>query len=276
MSGTNNLVVVSDLHCGCRLGLCPPKPVALDDGGQYTQSKYQAVTWAWWEKKFWGEFVPQATNNEPYDVLFNGDVVDGVHHNSTTQISQNLEDQAEIFFACLAPVKRAKLRRIFMVRGTEAHVGKSGVDEERIAKRLGTPVNESGQHAWYDAWIRVGGNLVHALHHIGTTGSTARETSAVNAELVAEFTEALQWGDEPPQAIVRSHRHRYSEVRLPTKRGFAIAVVTPGWQLKTPFSWKIAGARLSPPQFGGLVFRQGKKHFGCTPLVIHLERSNVA
>ena len=35
-------------------------------------------------------------NNEPYAVLINGDSLDGVHHNSTTQISHNLGDQAFI------------------------------------------------------------------------------------------------------------------------------------------------------------------------------------
>ena len=29
----NNLVVVSDLHCGCRLGLCPEGGAQLDEGG---------------------------------------------------------------------------------------------------------------------------------------------------------------------------------------------------------------------------------------------------
>lgn len=37
--------------------------------------------------------------------------------------------------------------------------------------------------------------------------------------------------------------------------GFAKAVTTPAWQGKTPFVWKIAGGRLTTPQFGGLVIR---------------------
>ena len=37
----NNLIVISDLHCGCRLGLCPPK-VSLDDGAIYQHTPIQA------------------------------------------------------------------------------------------------------------------------------------------------------------------------------------------------------------------------------------------
>ena len=64
--------------------------------------------------------------------------------------------------------------------------------------------------------------------------------------------------------IVRSHRHRYIKVEIPTglskgaERGreptpIAACVVTPGWQGKTPYAWKVAGARLQTPQFGGVV-----------------------
>ena len=88
-----------------------------------------------------------------------------------------------------------------------------------------------------------GGRLVHFLHHIGTTSSTAHEASAVNGELSAMYVEAGRFGDEPPAIIVRSHRHRYIKVQLAAEGGEASAVVTPGWQLKTPFAWKIAGAR---------------------------------
>ncbi len=35
--------------------------------------------------------------------------------------------------------------------------------------------------------------------------------------------------------------------------------MTPGWQGKTPFAWKIPGARLATPQFGGIVIKEDKK-----------------
>ena len=257
----NNIVVVSDTHCGCRLGLCPPDGVNLDDGGTYMPSRFQRKTWEMWEE-FWGEFVPEATRGEPFGVVFNGDAIDGVHHNSTTQISHNLEDQSEIAYSILKPVVEACEGRYWHIRGTEAHVGKSAVEEERLARKLGAIRNDENQAARYELWKVMGNkNLVHFLHHVGTTSSQAYEATAVHKEMVESFIEAARWGRKPPDVIVRSHRHRHLETVMATQprdgkeTGRAWAVVTPAWQGKTPFVWKIAGARLTTPQFGGIVLR---------------------
>jgi hypothetical protein len=59
-------------------------------------------------------------------------------------------------------------------------------------------------------------------------------------------------------AIVgNSHRHRNAEVRIQTYKGFATVCTTAAWQLKTPFAYRIAGARQSLPQIGGTLVRAG-------------------
>lgn len=266
-----NLVVVSDTHCGCRLGLCGPDGINLDMGGTYKPSQFQKKMWGLW-REFWDEWIPEATQGEPYDLVHNGDAIDGVHHGSTTQVSHNIQDQLSIAFEVMAPVvERVKeLGGIYYhIRGTEAHVGQSGVYEEQLAQRLGAKPNSLGQFARFDLWKRVGKDsrrvhapLVHLLHHIGTTSSAAHEASAVNAELTASYVEAARWGRQPPDYVVRSHRHRSIAVDLNSSRGDAAGIVTPAWQGKTPFAWKIPGARISEPQIGGIVIRQGdEKHY---------------
>lgn len=273
---TRNLIVVSDTHCGCRLGLCPPTPVLLDGGGSYLASEFQKKMWALW-LEFWLEWVPEVTRGEPYDVVHNGDAVDGSHHNSTTQISHNLEDQARIAEAVLQPIVQRCLASggvYYHIRGTEAHVGQSGENEERLARALGAKPNADGQHARFDLWKRVGEKcLVHLLHHIGTTGSAAHEASAVNAEMTAEYVEAARWHREPPDFVVRSHRHRSIAVDLNSAKGYAAAIVTPAWQGKTPYVWKIPGARISEPQFGGIVIREGDEEHYYRRKVWSLDRS---
>ena len=270
-----NLVVFSDTHCGCRLGLCPPGGVKLDDGGTYHTSPFQNEMWSLW-RSFWDEWVPQATRGEPYDIVHNGDVIDGVHHNSTTQVSHNIEDQLRIAQALMEPVVdacKATGGTYYHIRGTGAHVGQSSVYEEMLAQRLGAKPNDAGQHARYDLWKRVGGALVHLMHHIGTTSSAAHEASAVNAEMTAEYVEAARWNREPPDFIVRSHRHRSIAVDLNSAKGYAAAIVTPAWQGKTPFVWKIPGARLSEPQFGGIIIRHGDEEFYYRRKVWSVDRS---
>ena len=257
-----NIVVVSDLHSGCKLGLCPPGELRLDDGGFYRQSEFQKQVWKHWQY-FWEQWVPDVVQGDPYAVIVNGDALDGVHHNSTTQISHNLLDQRRIAKKILTPVVDKCEGRFYMIRGTEAHVGRSATDEEELAEDLGAIPNKVGQYSRYDLWKYVGPKVVHALHHVGTTGSAAYEATAVHKELTESFVEAGRWNRRPPDVIVRSHRHRHIEIRIAVggkgnETSSAIAVVTPAWQGKTPFAWKVPGARLSQPQFGGIVIRYYK------------------
>lgn len=260
-TGIPNLIVVSDTHAGCRLALIKG-PIPLDDGGTYHPSAFQKKLYAMW-REFWDEWVPEVTRGEPFDLVHNGDALEGVHHRSTTQISHNFQDQIRIAEDVLSePVKRCKASggTYYHIRGTEAHVGSSGVYEEMLAQRLGAKPNDEGQYARYELWKRVGGEkgpLVHLLHHVGTTGSAAHEASAVNAELTASFVEAARWRLEPPDYVVRSHRHRSIAVEIDGGNGYAAAIVTPAWQGRTPFAYKIPGARLAQPQFGGIVIRHG-------------------
>lgn len=272
---SRNIVVVSDLHVGCKLALCHPDGATLDDGGVYKPSPIQRKVWDLWQE-FWNEWVPAATHGEPYVVVMNGDGIDGVHHNSTTQWSHNLEDQNAHCVKIFKPVRDLCEGRLYWIRGTEAHVGKSGVEEERVAKTLGAIPNKEGQHARYELWKSVGdGGMVHFNHHIGTTSSSAHETSALNAELAALFVESGRWGHPPPEVVVRSHRHRCAEVRLPAKWGYATCVVTPAWQLKTPFAFKVAGARVTTPQIGGILIRQGDEELHTRLKVWDVGRSAV-
>jgi hypothetical protein len=276
--GNRNLVVVSDLHAGCRVGLHPPEPSRLDGGGQYLPSEFQRKMWAWWDE-FWNDWVPTVTRREPYDIVVNGDAIDGAHHRSTTQISQNIEDQQRIAEACLRRVVERCQKKggtYYHIRGTEAHVGQSGEFEERLARNLGAKPNKEKDYARFDLWKRVGSKcLVHCLHHIGTTASAAHESSAVNAELTASYVEAARWGREPPDFIVRSHRHRSIAVDLNSAKGYAAAIVTPAWQGKTPFVWKVPGARISEPQVGGIVIREGDEEFYYRRWVKSFDRSAV-
>lgn len=247
-------VVVSDLHVGCQMGLAPDI-CRMDGGGTYRPNRIQQAIRSYWQE-FWSVWVPRFTDGLPYGVVVNGDTVDGKHHNSTHQWSQNIHDQAQAAYEVLAPI-REKAEKFVMLRGTEAHDGESGQAVEGLASSLNALPDDAGNFARYDIWLRVGSGLAHFLHHIGTTGSSAYESTAVHKELTESFQESGRWGERPPNMIVRSHRHRYIKTEIASDAGSATAVVTPGWQAKTPFAFRIPGARQSPPQFGGLVIREG-------------------
>lgn len=251
-----NIVVVSDTHIGCGLGLMDPDGAILDTGGPKMPSSLQLKLWEIW-REFWDQWVPRATHHEPFVVVHNGDAIDGSHHQSTTQWSQNLGDQKLHAEKILKPIVDLCGGRYYHIRGTEAHVGKSATEEEQLARSLGAVPSDQGHYARWELLKSIGEYRVHFSHHIGTTSSAAHETSAVNAELSSMFNESGRWGHHPPQVVVRSHRHRCCEIRLPAAWGYATALVTPAWQLKTPFAYRIPGGRTSTPQIGGCLIRLG-------------------
>ena len=269
----DNIIVISDTHIGCQFGLCPDEGLPLDNGGYYMPSKNQKIVWSYW-RYFWDKWVPEVTKGEPYIVVHNGDAIDGVHHRSVTQITQNLEMQSEFAEYILKPVVKSSAG-YYHIRGTEAHVGKSAQEEERLARRLEAIPDENGNHARWRMWMRFGDSLINFTHHIGTTSSAAYESTQVWKELAEAYNEAGRWGDEPPDMVVRSHRHRHFEIKVASEKGRAYSLVTPGWQLLTPFTFRLQSGRSGTPQFGGVLIRKGEKHKLYTDEIIwKLKREN--
>lgn len=258
IGGVRHIVVVSDLHIGCQLGLCPKDGGRQAEGGVYTPSAFQQQLYSMWDA-FWNDEIPRITEGEPYDIVINGDILDGSHHQSVSQWTHNITDQAAAALEILQPIRDACRGQFYVIRGTEVHVGKSGQDEEWLARELKAVPTKTKQFSRYELWKKLGGGLIHFTHHIGTTSSSAYESTAVYRELVESFVEAARWKERPPDVIVRSHRHRHFVVEVATGNGKATSVVTPAWQGKTPFAHRIAGARQSQPQFGGIILTWSRK-----------------
>jgi len=273
MKPIQNIIVISDTHLGCQLAVCVPR-LKLDGAGYYQASRLQKKLYKWWQI-FWEEWVPNATREEDFILVHNGDIIDGVHHGAVTQISHNIEDQRKLAIEMLEPiVKMPKCKGYYQIRGTEVHVGKSGQDEEGIARELGSIKDEDGLYSRYDLWLKFGKNklLTHFSHHIGVTNSAAYESTAVHKELIESYAEAGRWKLESPDCVVRSHRHRFYKVELPAENTNAISVVTPSWQLKTPFVWRMGMGRSSTPQIGGIIIREGNE----VPIYVRHKIWNVA
>ena len=273
-----NHIVVSDIHAASKLGLCHPDGHELDEGGIYSPSRVQQKMWRWWDE-FWGEWVPRVTHNEPYTVVVNGDAIDGDHHNTSTTISRNSTDQVKAGHKILHPIVEACEGRYDHLRGTEAHSGEAGREEEALAYALGAVTDEAGRYARFELYLRCGSEkgrgLVHYTHAIGTSSSSSYESTAVHKELVEAYSESGRWNLEMPQVVVRSHRHRYYKIEMASSRGYDIAFVTPSWQLKTPFVFKL-GLKLAPPQLGGCIIRYGDEELHTRAFVKTIERPTEA
>jgi len=262
--------VVSDLHAGSNAGLCPPE-VLLDGGGMYGANPQQKKVWEWY-LYFCNKFVPWVTRGKKYDLVINGDAIEGIHHKSIAYITGNKTVHNRIAKQSLDYLTPGAAN-VYYVKGTEAHGGASGENEEALAEMIKAKKDKNGDFARFDLWQETPAGLIHYLHHIGTTGRSHFETSALMAELIEEYVEAGRYHEEPPACIVRSHRHRYIGIDVPTDTSDAKAVITPGWQLKTPFTWKIPGARITTPMLGGVVIETVGQFINTYPCYWKVERS---
>ena len=142
----NNLVIIADTHFACKLALCPPT-VTLDEGGTYHISRFQEAILECWNS-FHDEWVPRVTRCEPFILVLNGDGIDHRHHGATTLITNNLADQQKIAYEMLKPVVD-KAEVYYHIRGTEAHSGPSGEEEEKLAKSFKGNVLDIGKSQYW-------------------------------------------------------------------------------------------------------------------------------
>lgn len=259
------IIAVSDLHVGSTMGLCPAK-VNLIGTGTYEPNKYQKTLLKFWNH-FWTVWVPtQVEGADKVFIVINGDIVDGIHHNTVEIISNSWAVQEYAAIDLLTKtIGGVPNNGIFVVKGTEIHVGPSGSSEEKIARAIGAEVNDLGESSSWQWNLDLDGVVFNFAHHISAANASAYETSAPMRELISGMVEAEQWNQPMPNVMVRSHRHRFIPVSIPSIRGRIHSVVTPSWQLRTPFVEKIDRMRM--PHIGGIVFKvQGGQTEVCEKL----------
>ena len=91
MKTTNRLILVlSDLHVGSTVGLWPADFVS-NEGNPIGQNHFQKWLWKCWVDM--NEWVAKVTDGQPYDIVINGDIVDGIHHKTLQVMTPDLGDQ---------------------------------------------------------------------------------------------------------------------------------------------------------------------------------------
>ena len=245
------VAVVNDVHAGGSTAVCPPV-VQLDDGGAYQASKVQLWLWQNWHD-YWARVAKVRGDDELY-VVFNGDLFDGDHHGTAQILSRHPEAQSAVLRACMDAPLALEPDKIFVVRGTEAHNGKSNSGEEALARRWrddGLPVvgdPETGTASWWHLRMEVAGTRFDITHH-GRTGMRAHtEGSAANLYAHDILLHHVKDGDPPPHLAIRAHYHRFND----SGDACPVRVITNGcWQIGTAYVKKVAADSLS--HIGGLI-----------------------
>jgi len=248
------LAVTSDHHIRSTVGLCPPQGCPLDDGGTYMPSKAQQWLWQSWVA-FWGQ-VDKVRREEGADLyeIYNGDLIDGEHHGTPQISTKNLADEQELALACLAPALSLAPNYVFVVRGTEAHVGKSGEREEMIARRIEAEKDPQGNASWWQLTLQINGSILQFAHH-GRIGYRPWTRANAAQMLAAELTIDHSSSPYAPQLAVFSHHHQVAD----SYDNYPVRVIqTPAWQLATAYVHRIKPGALA--SIGGLVIicREGE------------------
>jgi len=241
--------IVSDLHCGSTLGLCPERGIRLDDGGWYQPSYYQMALWGCWIE-FWTEVKETLRAGDRLIVELNGDCLDGNHHKTAQIVSKNLATtQQDIAERVLIPALELEPKAIHLIRGTEVHVGASAEYEERLARSIGCEQHpKTGAYSRWHLQAQSQGVFMDFAHH-GAVGKLPHTRSNPAKSLAMRIAHAAyKRGEKGPDVVYRSHCHQDADTydEMPVR-----VIQTRGWQLSTAFVERIAAGSL--PEIGGII-----------------------
>jgi hypothetical protein len=242
---TTILAIVGDLHVNSTVGLVTPT-INLDDGGTISSSKDQKFLWKRW-LVFWDEIrkVGKSNKAEVWTV-FNGDMVDVNGKHQTSQlISLNDTDVFSMTLDTIQPALDIS-ERVFVIRGTAAHVRSSASMEEKIAIDIGAE-KCGDNYSWWELLLECEHVQFDIRHH----GPLGRMDHTRGNALNRRATEMMRKyaNRRCPEVAIQSHNHRFST----SSDEFPVKVYAlPAWQLITEFVNRIGN--IMPADIGGMYF----------------------
>ena len=245
MKKSAQVVVTSDHHIGSTVGLCPPE-VYLDDGGEYKQTKLQAEAWKFWDKDFWPHVWNRAKSRKTI-LVFNGDLIDGDHHDTNQIWTKSVFEQVRVATDILVKLTE-RADASYIVRGTAAHVQPSGTAEEAIAQKLkSTRVSGAsvGARSIYHLMLNVYGVEMNIAHHGPNPGrrvwTYGNELRSYTRTIVLDGLIARGRGEKvvPPDVLIRSHVHHKVKETCTDYGHICQSFITPAWQWKTEHAHKV-------------------------------------
>lgn len=233
------VAVLSDIHTGHRLAVCPPQFID-SDGGIYKANRVQkALFEAWYNVvKAWPK---------PDILIVNGEPIDGQQpkDKGVEAWTTNYLDQIK---ASVQLVRMFGAKKIYVTRGSNYHVNVDGLSvEELFGEKVGAE-KVDGNFVSPELFLEVGGVNFSFAHHISgsVSGWIYRSTPAAKEMLLLHLNASHK---HPFDILVRSHNHYFWVVQSTSK----MAVLTPGWQLQTWYNYR-RSASGTVPDIGAVRF----------------------
>jgi len=243
------VIFIADTHCNSTLGLCAPG-LYRDDGEPYQLNDIQLWLLRTFEQC--QDDIENLTKDYYTHLVLAGDIVDlDSKQRSWQTISRNPSLAVENAHAVLEPLLH-RVDNVFVLRGTEAHTGISAYGEEELARDIDAePDPERHKYSWWHLraeFSRVSFDIAHHANMGGLPHTYATAAMRLVTETMYYYNE---WGETPPDYVVRAHNHRYADSGLtfPTR-----GIYLPCWQFKTSYIHRIGKAN-GKPQIGAVVIR---------------------
>jgi hypothetical protein len=232
------------------VALCPAE-IRRDDGDTWLPSKAQL-----WIRQCWADYWQHVYNRVSEHkarlyVVVNGECCEGVHHGTQQIVTANMKTQRAAAIELLEPVVK-EANKFFVVRGTEAHSGRSASEDEAIAADLGAEKGEeTGACSWWHLELTAEG-VHHSFDHHATVYGwrpwTEKAAAARQSAIVQ--SECAERGEVPPHICTYSHGHYFADSGLGTRPR---VIYTLGWQLQTAYAHRRGGGHRIRP-IGGMIY----------------------
>lgn len=253
-------VIISDLHVGSKLALCPPT-ARLDKGGTYRANKAQLWLWPRWTK-LW-ELVGEMRQGQELYLSIIGEFRDGIKFTAES-ITTNEADITRMVLDTLEPVKAVKPDYTFCFRGSQAHSGLAAWYDEFIATHLEKELNvqanpNTGDMASDSLNYWIDDILFDVTHHV-SMGRLPHTEAASVARAINVLMARYGRKERLPDFVLRAHNHRMFDsgnlVKADLGNGEQQAVrmlTTPGWKFPDSFLHKYSQSVV--PHFGAWILQ---------------------
>jgi len=266
------IVLTADWHCGSTLGLMVNKKFYSAEGTPITPSPVQQIIWRQFCENI--KEIASERKDSRLIVIYDGDPVEGIHHETTQIISPCVSAHEQIFVECmdklLTSVHYAPEHgdKVYFISGTEEHSGNGSQSDERIARDFDGVIPQAewmeqdedgayyreGKFTWNRLLLKVNGVLLDIAHHGGSVGRRAWTTSdGLRNTVKSIYFECLEHNLPIPRYWIRSHLHQFVPARYEGNRGVIEGIILPSFQLKTGYVYKQFGM-ISKPSDIGMVY----------------------
>ena len=226
------LVVLSDLHCGHRLGLLAPgtELLEIDANGNvmaWTPSLGPTQQYLW--DLYESQIASIMERGQDVTVIVNGDLTHGTKYRDQL-FTEGIHDQCIVAERCLTPWLDAGVKTLRIIRGTASHT-LEGSTEGMVASLLAKGYPKADIAIVGHGLFEVGGVLFDVAHH-GPSKGIREWTSGNQARYYLRSLMLSEIGRDrkPPDWVVRSHFHSYMPPeRVNTAGRTSEIVLTPSY-----------------------------------------------